>query len=272
MKPGFFKTLIAAAAGGGAAPGPVAAYDPLSLFAASEVGMLYDPQVISTLWQDTAGTIPVTADGQLVARIDDRSGNGRHLTQASTGSQYRYRTDGTLKWLDSEGRACTYSTAHTLTGPLTYGFAAEIVQGSPSGNFFDTGPNSTTDTNAVYVAWSSSTTEIRLTSRGAGVTSTRALTTAGTGRHMAVVSRLPATGDDNFLDYGRAVVPPLANRLGTGTTSGFRLGPTAAKACRFYGMFVIQRVITDAERTAVAGYYGSLGRLENLFMWVGDAQ
>lgn len=35
------------------------------------------------VWKDTAGTIPATADGDLVARIDDRSGNGHHLLQAT---------------------------------------------------------------------------------------------------------------------------------------------------------------------------------------------
>ena len=265
--------IIADAGAGGADPGPTD-YDPLSLFAEGEIGMLYDPQRIETLWQDTAGTIPVTADGQLVARIDDRSGNGRHLTQATPGNQYRYRTDGVLKWLHSEGRACTYQTAHQLTGPLSYGFAAEVAQSAVAGNLFDTGPSSVTDTNSIYTTWSTSTDEVRITSRGGGVMAQRGLTTPGANRHMAVVARMPASGNDDFTDYSRAGVPDIANSLGTGTTSGgYRLGPTiGGKDVRFYGMFVIQRLITTTERTAVAGYYATLGRLENLFMWVGDAQ
>lgn len=267
------STIAAAAGAGGVAPEPPAAYDPLSLFAASEVGMLYDPQRIETLWQDTAGTIPVTADGQLVARIDDRSGNGRHLTQGTAANQYKYRTDGTLKWLDSEGRACPYQTAHPLTGPLTYGFGAEITQSAGAGELFSTGPNSGTDSSSVYVGWSTSTGEVRMVDRGASTATTRGIT-GGAGRHMGVVARLVGSGSNNYLDYGRAPLVDATARLLTGTTSGtgFRMGPTLAKQVRFYGLFVIQRLITDAERDYVAAYYASLGRLENLYMWMGDAQ
>lgn len=39
----------------------------------------YDASEEATLWQDSAGTIPVTATGQTVNRIDDLTGNGNHL-------------------------------------------------------------------------------------------------------------------------------------------------------------------------------------------------
>jgi hypothetical protein len=53
-----------------------------SLFAAGEKGAWYDPSDITTLFQDVAGTIPVTASGQAVARINDKSGNNAHATQS----------------------------------------------------------------------------------------------------------------------------------------------------------------------------------------------
>lgn len=54
----------------------------------------YDPSDLSTLWQDTAGTAPVTAAAQAVARIDDKSGNGHHLTQATAANRPLYQVDG----------------------------------------------------------------------------------------------------------------------------------------------------------------------------------
>lgn len=72
--------------------------DPASLFAASEKGFWYDISDVSTLFQDTAGTTPVTAVGQSVARVNDKSGNGAHLTQATAGSRPTYQ-------IDSAGRA-----------------------------------------------------------------------------------------------------------------------------------------------------------------------
>lgn len=50
-----------------------ASWSPLSLFASSEVGAWYDPSDLTTMFQDRAGTAPVTADGQTVGLILDKS-------------------------------------------------------------------------------------------------------------------------------------------------------------------------------------------------------
>lgn len=60
-----------------------AAFSPLSLFSAGEVGAWYDPSDISTLFQDAAGTTPVTATGQPVGCMLDKSGRGNHATQST---------------------------------------------------------------------------------------------------------------------------------------------------------------------------------------------
>lgn len=54
------------------------------LFSASEQGAWYDLSDISTLFQDSAGTVPVTAVEQPVGRMLDKSGRGNHATQATT--------------------------------------------------------------------------------------------------------------------------------------------------------------------------------------------
>ena len=54
------------------------------LFSASEPGAWYDPSDMSTLWQDSAGTTPVTAVEQPVGRLLDKSGRGNHALQATT--------------------------------------------------------------------------------------------------------------------------------------------------------------------------------------------
>jgi len=66
------------------------AFSPVSLFATSEPGVWYDPSDLTTMFQDTAGTIPVTTPGQTVARINDKSGRGNNATQATTASQPTY--------------------------------------------------------------------------------------------------------------------------------------------------------------------------------------
>ncbi|MCX4186781.1 hypothetical protein [Methylophaga sp. OBS4] len=90
-------------------------FDPEELFANGEYGGLYVPSDISTLWQDTAGTTPVTASGQSIARIDDKSGNGLNLILTG-GSGVTYGTDGNLHWIDFDG--ASYFETSALTAPL----------------------------------------------------------------------------------------------------------------------------------------------------------
>ena len=60
-------------------PGPFARrrrpqpFDPASLFANGEQGAFYDPSDLSTLFQDDAGTTPVTEPGQTVGLMLDKS-------------------------------------------------------------------------------------------------------------------------------------------------------------------------------------------------------
>ena len=55
-----------------------------AMFSRGEPGAWYDPSDMSTLFQDSAGTTPVTAVEQPVGRMLDKSGRGNHATQATT--------------------------------------------------------------------------------------------------------------------------------------------------------------------------------------------
>jgi hypothetical protein len=60
------------------------------LFNAAEQGAIYDPSVITSLWTDTAATVQVATPGDIVARIDDLSGNGNNATQATLANRPIY--------------------------------------------------------------------------------------------------------------------------------------------------------------------------------------
>ena len=67
--------------------GVVPPFTPALLFASGEQGVWYDPSDISTLFQDSAGTTPVTAVEQPVGRMLDLSGRGNHATQATSAAR-----------------------------------------------------------------------------------------------------------------------------------------------------------------------------------------
>jgi hypothetical protein len=108
-----------AGAGGGAS------FDPATLFAGGEAGAWYDPSDLSTMFQDTAGATPVTAVGQSVARINDKSGRGNHATQATEASRPILRQDGSGKYyleFDGSNDRMTTAGAVGLTAPIISAF------------------------------------------------------------------------------------------------------------------------------------------------------
>jgi hypothetical protein len=73
------------------------------LFSAGEQGGIWDAYNRSTLFQDAAGTSPVTASGQPVGLHLDVSGRGNHRTQPVDDSRPQYIEDGALRYLLYDG-------------------------------------------------------------------------------------------------------------------------------------------------------------------------
>ena len=78
-------------------------FSPASLFADGVIGVWYDPSDLTTLFQDSAGTTPVTASGQPVGKMLDKSGNGNHATQAISAKRPIYTEGSGLSWLAFDG-------------------------------------------------------------------------------------------------------------------------------------------------------------------------
>lgn len=58
-----------------------------ALFASSEQGFAYDPNDLTTMWQDQAKLLPVTGAGQPVWHILDKSGNNNHAFATSSATR-----------------------------------------------------------------------------------------------------------------------------------------------------------------------------------------
>ena len=147
---------------------PWVTFLPSDLFAASEKGVWYDPGDITTLFQDVAGTIPVTASGQTVALMKDKSGNNAHATQSDATKRptfYIYpnseygclQFDGTNDFMVTSainftGTAVMTATAGFqvvpptgVTGPRILVELGPDTSAANAGTFYMTGPGTSSD-------------------------------------------------------------------------------------------------------------------------------
>lgn len=97
-----------------------------SIFSLCTQGFWFDPSDFSTMFQDDAGTVPVTAAGQTVGKILDKSGKDNHLIQATEANRptlevdslgyYYLAFDGT----DFLSATIDFSATDTMTLAATY--------------------------------------------------------------------------------------------------------------------------------------------------------
>lgn len=121
-------------AAGGATP----AWDPTDL---AGLALWLDASDISTLSQDTGGSTPVTTSGDPVGRWADKSGNSRHLTQATAGRRPTYQAAGRdtgqpALSLDDIDDGLTRATGHVPPGALTLALVGKITS-TPGGAEYD---------------------------------------------------------------------------------------------------------------------------------------
>jgi hypothetical protein len=100
-------------------------FNPVALFTSGEKGVWFDANDLSTLFQDAAGTIPVTAVGQKVGKWLDKSGNNNHAIQATLANQPTYQ-------IDNEGNPnVTFSGSYTqlVTPSINFTATAQMMVG-----------------------------------------------------------------------------------------------------------------------------------------------
>ena len=82
------------------------------LFANGEQGFWYDPNDMGTMYQDAAGTVPVTAVGQAVGLVKDKSGRGNHARQTTSAARPILRQNAITKayYLEFDGSDDFFAT------------------------------------------------------------------------------------------------------------------------------------------------------------------
>ena len=129
-----------------------------SLFAAGEIGLWFEPNDIKTLFQDTAGATPITAPGQTVALMRDKSGNGKHATQATAAQRPTYGVipyGGVRNFAIGSGdvgNATYWTTSSTVNGVTVTRIASGIdVDGLPYNDWTVSGTCTATSAINLYL-------------------------------------------------------------------------------------------------------------------------
>jgi hypothetical protein len=121
--------------------GSVISFSPTSLFTANEQGLWYDPSDYSSMFQDVAGTIPVTAVEQPVGLIIDKRNGGVLNPQLVTNGTFDTDTDWTkgTGWTIAAGVATKIagvasllSQSETLVAGKTYRVVYTITRSAGS--------------------------------------------------------------------------------------------------------------------------------------------
>lgn len=91
----------------------LATFSPSNLFNGGEQGVWFDPSDFSTMFQDDAGATPVTAVGDAVGLIRDKSGRGNHASQATSTKRPVLRQDSAGRYyLEFDGvDDCLFTSA-----------------------------------------------------------------------------------------------------------------------------------------------------------------
>ena len=147
--------------------------NPLSWFAAGEQGAWYDPSDLTTLFQDSAGTTPMSAVGtvadQPVGLMRDKSGRGNHAFQATAGNRPMLSArvnlllaTATLSTQSVTSLATNYTLSFTGAGTVTLSGTATGVLSAGTNAF-----TATAGTLTLTVSGSVTLADIRPTNSGA---------------------------------------------------------------------------------------------------------
>jgi hypothetical protein len=240
-------------------------FSPSILFGAGEQGVWYDPSDMATLFQDDAGLTPVTAAGQIVGLILDKSGNGNHATQATGASKPILRNTGGLWYLEFDGIDDAMTTAainFTVTNKLTLFAGIRKLSDSATGVMAELSPNLGTNPGSFAVRAPNGASSADYQVNWSGSTVETANIGLMAAPHTAVISSTAdiATSIVDMRINGSASGLVKSGALGTGNFGNYQLfvgrrsGGILAFKGYFYG-FVVRAGIAGGSAISSAERY-----------------
>lgn len=220
--------------------GGPAGFSPLSLAPAA----WYDPSDLTTLFQDQAGTVPVTADGDPVGKIADKSGNGKHLTQALAAKRPLYKTSAGKSWLLFDG------VDDFITGGLILAQPYDRLSAMRIDSFVDNRYLLDGNTDEAVLRQRTTTPDLSQYAGAVGASNSAfTLSTAHT-----VTEHFEGASSILKVD-----TTSVSTSVGTGGTTNFTVGATGnggnAAPILFFGAFLKAGTLSGANIASLEAYY-----------------
>lgn len=231
------------------------------LFANGEQGFAYDPDDLSTMYQDAAGTVLVTAVGQPVGLIRDKSGRNNHAFQTNSASRPILRKNAVtganyLEFDGSDDFLQANSIDFTATDKVSLFTGVRRLSDAGVSIIAEFSANSGLNTNSFYLV-ALSTGALQFNSRGSGNSATTSsqrfpapasVVISSIGDISGKVSKIRANsggyavnvGDQGAGNYGN--YPLYIGRRG-GTALPFN--------GHIYGLIGIGKLVSGSETTAI---------------------
>ncbi len=240
-------------------------WSPAALFGAGAVGGWYDPADRATLFQDTAGTVPVTAAGQSVARMNDKSGRAAHAVQTDPARCPQYQIDASgrphLKFDGVNDHLIVPATA--WGGPrASWVCGLHKLTDTPAAVVFEFGRSGVAGSFGLFAPGGNSASEFTAMLNGSapafGICHGYPAPRPAVMSARLDIGEATAASEILVRIDGAPVTPtPSGANAGTGNLGthplriGAREGGVAGFSGRFYGLMTINRVLTLDEIASV---------------------
>lgn len=229
-----------------------------NLFSQSEQGFAYDINDLSTLFQDAAGTIPVTSAGQPVGLVKDKSGRNNHAYQTNAASRpllQRNATTGAyyLAFDGTDDFLVTSSIDFTATDKISLFAGVRKLSDAGVGIVTELSLDSNTNNGSFYLL--APNTSNNYSVRFKGTTGGTSTLSGYTAPHSAVLSAKGSLAADvqSLRVNGGALNSSFD--MGTGNYGNYPLyiGRRGGTALPFnghlYSLVGVARLTTDSETT-----------------------
>lgn len=255
-------------------PVEVSTFTPATLFASGEKGFWLDASDFGNMFQDTAGTTPVTAVGQSVKLIRDKSGNSNHFTQETnaptlqkdaTGNYY-LDFDGSSQFLTRTGDAAlrigTNNIAYCIGAKYDTVSGLSVVQspisrsyaGSLAGRYWN-GVEPSSNQYSAYQA-GDSISQASASTKPTAITVISGLINRSVGTNVLRFDGTQVASNSFTSDSATNLTDDLPTRLGAYNSTNSAAGDSGSRFFdgRIYQAVVVYRNLSSAELTSLENY------------------